>query len=118
MKYVSELNCMKTKIIIYARGQVFKQNWDKVDRQIVVAIADKKAKLNETRRICEEIMAKGEPYRVSDLAISSRDLINMKCKAGRKVGDTLRTLLDEVMYDPSLNNRKYLLSRAKQLISK
>lgn len=83
-----------------------------------IFIADKKAKLNETRRICEEIMAKGEPYRISDLAISSRDLINMKCKAGRKVGDTLRTLLDEVMYDPSLNNRKYLLSRAKQLISK
>lgn len=83
-----------------------------------VYLSDKQQKINSSKEICERIIRNNEPYKVTDLVVSSRDLINMKCKAGRKIGDTLKTLLEEVIENPTLNNRKYLLNRAKQLISK
>ncbi len=83
-----------------------------------IYLDEKKAKLDQTMDIYNDIIQKGEPYRVEDLLINSRDLVNMKCHAARKIGDTLRELLDEVMQDPAKNERNYLLARAKQILSK
>lgn len=76
----------------------------------------KKAELIKSvyRRITEE----NQPYRTSDLVVNSRDLIKLGFRAGREIGDTLRILLDEVLADPSLNDRAYLLKRVKQIKSK
>lgn len=79
-------------------------------------LADKAQRLQITRDIGQKIFESGEPYRISDLVIGSRDLINMKCRAGRKIGDTLKALLDEVIANPALNNRTYLLRRARKII--
>jgi hypothetical protein len=35
---------------------------------------------------------------------------------GRKIGDTLLALLEEVLNNPDLNNKEYLEDRAKELI--
>ena len=78
-------------------------------------IEERLARIRSAREIFERIKAEGQPYRISDLAVSGRDLIKLKYHSGRQINDTLRRLLDEVMIDPALNQREYLLRRAREL---
>ena len=75
-------------------------------------INDRMAKIAMTRSRAEQIIAEGQPYTVAQLQINGRDLIKLGYKAGREIGDTLKYLLDEVLIDPSLNTRDYLIKRA------
>jgi tRNA nucleotidyltransferase (CCA-adding enzyme) len=56
------------------------------------------------------------PHRLRDLAVSGDDLLELGYSPGPAVGETLRTLLDEVVQDPSRNTRDALLSRARELL--
>lgn len=76
---------------------------------------EKCAAIEQLREICAKVVKSGEPYRYSDLAIGKRDLIKMKYRAEHQMRDVLRTLFDEVIEDPSLNNREYLLQKAKKM---
>ncbi len=78
-------------------------------------LPEKLAKLNEVRVIYRKVLAERQPYLASDMVVNGRDLIKLGFRAGREIGDTLHTLLDEVLMNPSLNNREYLLGRARQL---
>lgn len=79
---------------------------------------DKLAKLNDVRLIYKKVLSERQPYLSTDLVINGRDLIKLGFRAGREIGDTLHALLDEVLLNPSLNNREYLMIRAKQLKKK
>ena len=74
---------------------------------------DKLNKLNDIRKIYQKVVAERHPYRISDLAINGRDLNKLGFCAGHEIGDTLLKLLEEVMIDPSLNTRDYLMMRAR-----
>lgn len=76
---------------------------------------DKKRKLDETADIYKRILAEHQPYTVPDLTVNGRDLIKLGYKPGRSLGDCLKKLLDEVIINPELNRREYLLTRAKEL---
>lgn len=76
---------------------------------------DKLNRLSEVRLIYRKVLSERQPYMASDLVINGRDLIKIGFRAGREIGDTLRQLLDEVLINPSLNKREYLMMRAKQL---
>ncbi len=65
--------------------------------------------------IYRQVIASGQPYRISDLVINGKDLMNIGYRQGRDIGDTLKALLDEVIIKPELNNREYLMKRAKEL---
>lgn len=80
-----------------------------------VFIAEKLKRIDEVREVYENVLAEGQPYLLSDLVINGRDLIKLGFKAGREIGDTLKTLLGEVVISPELNNREYLLRRAREL---
>lgn len=73
------------------------------------------------KRICaaldiyRRILAEGQPYLISHLVVNGRDLQKIGYRPGRQIGDTLKTLIDEVIIDPNLNNREYLLKRAQEL---
>lgn len=73
---------------------------------------DKLSKLHAVYDQCQRIIAERQPYQVSHLQINGRDLIKLGFKAGREIGDMLKLLLDEVVIDPSLNTRDYLIKRA------
>lgn len=73
---------------------------------------EKLSKLHSVYAQCQRIIAEGQPYQTSHLQINGRDLIKIGYKAGREIGDTLKLLLEEVVIDPSLNNRDYLIKRA------
>lgn len=79
---------------------------------------EKMRRINFVRSIFRRIIEENQPYKVSDLVVNGRDLIKLGFRAGREIGDTLRILLDEVLIDPSLNNREYLLKRVKHIKSK
>jgi len=75
-------------------------------------INDKIIKLKAVSDKAQQIIAEGQPYMVSQLQINGRDLIKLGYKTGREIGDVLKFLLDDVLIDPSLNNREYLMKRA------
>ena len=76
---------------------------------------EKEQRINAALDIYKGIVAEGQPYLIAHLAVNGRDLQKIGYKTGRIIGDTLKRLTDEVIIDPQLNNREYLLERAKQL---
>lgn len=79
---------------------------------------EKKKKLLESDEIYKCVLAEHQPYMLSDLLINGRDLIKIGYKPGKYLGDCLKLLLDEVIINPELNRREYLISRAKELKKK
>jgi hypothetical protein len=53
------------------------------------------------------------PTTLSELAVDGRDLIGIGFREGPELGRVLRTLLEEVVDDPALNERDVLLERAR-----
>lgn len=76
---------------------------------------DKCAVINSLRNLCASIIRSGQPYSYSELAIGKRDLIKMKYHSEHQMRDVLRLLFDEIIDNPSLNNREYLIKRARKL---
>ncbi len=59
-----------------------------------------------------------DPTSVKMLKINGQNIMNLlNVKPGPKIGLILHTLLEEVLSDPSLNNKEYLEERAKKLIT-
>lgn len=73
-------------------------------RGAVSALADDEAVL------LRGVITRGEPTRISDLAVSGADLIASGMKPGPQMGETLRMMLDVVLEDPARNRREDLLS--------
>lgn len=61
------------------------------------------------RTMVLDILASGEPYRIKDLAVDGRTLIERGYQ-GPAIGDALEQLLDFVLEDPSRNERATLLA--------
>lgn len=76
---------------------------------------EKKERIENAYRIYKEILAERQPYLVSHLTVNGKDLIKVGYRPGREIGDTLRKLLDEVIINPKLNNRDYLLKTAVRM---
>ena len=53
-----------------------------------------------------------QPHRIADLAVTGDDLIAIGYREGPLIGQVLATLLDDVVTDPSRNDRGWLLERA------
>lgn len=76
---------------------------------------EKKRRTENLKEIFREVLSAGEPYRISDLVINGRDLMRLGYKPGRIISDTLKSLLDEVIINPYLNDRDYLIRRAVEM---
>lgn len=58
-----------------------------------------------------------EPMSLKDLAINGSDLMEaLELSPGKKVGEILNALFEEVIEEPERNNAVYLLDRAKELL--
>ncbi len=67
--------------------------------------------LKKVRETALDILEKGEPYRVCDLAVDGRDLLNIGFM-GSEVKDELDLLISVVSGSPELNSREWLIKRA------
>lgn len=76
---------------------------------------EKLRRINAVEGIYREVLAEGQPYLVQHLKINGNDLIKLGFRTGKGIGDTLKVLLDEIIINPSLNHRAYLVKRAKEL---
>ena len=54
------------------------------------------------------------PFRITDLAVDGSDLIGLGFSEGPALGRTLERLLAEVIEDPALNRREWLLEQARR----
>ncbi len=69
--------------------------------------------LDRTLQLREALEAeRGSPHRVGDLAVGGNDLIELGFEEGPELGRVLRVLLEDVIDDPSRNDRRLLLVRA------
>jgi tRNA nucleotidyltransferase/poly(A) polymerase len=75
------------------------------------------AKMGEMERVRAEAVEAKVPASVKDLAINGNDLKNLGAD-GRKIGETLRAVLDEVVCQPNeqLRSRDWQLERARTLL--
>ncbi len=65
-----------------------------------------------------KVIAQGAALSVKDLAIDGGTLIKtLGVKPGPEIGRILRTLLEEVVEEPNLNNPEVLLARARELLT-
>ncbi len=56
------------------------------------------------------------PFSINDLAIDGNDIMKeLNIEPGRKVGDILQTLFEEVDEDLSKNNKEYLIQRVRDI---
>lgn len=76
---------------------------------------EKENLLSQLRQIYEEVKAAGACVTLKDLAVNGSDLIAAGMKPGKELGVVLKALLEEVLEDPSCNERDRLLERAKEL---
>ena len=68
------------------------------------------------KKLYQEIQDEGQCVSIRDMKINGRDIIAMGVPQSSKIGEIIKQLFDEILEDPSLNNREYLLQRAKELI--
>ena len=65
------------------------------------------------QRIGEQLYS---PMTTSDLKVDGNDVMKvLKIKPGKKIGEIMNVLFEEVMEDTSKNEREYLLKRISEL---
>jgi tRNA nucleotidyltransferase (CCA-adding enzyme) len=86
--------------------------------------ADLRGKPDSERELAElarfrEVLGRerSSPHRLRDLAVNGADLIELGYRPGPDLGRALDRLLHEVVGDPSLNRRDWLLTRARELLA-
>lgn len=76
---------------------------------------EKEEKLAQLRSIYEEVRAAADCVCLKELAVNGSDLIAAGMQPGKGLGELLKALLEEVLEDPSRNEKEYLLARAGAL---
>ncbi|MBO7251481.1 MAG: HD domain-containing protein [Oscillospiraceae bacterium] len=100
--------------------------WDMVQNILLLQEADMNSKgvpeelpqqrFVQIRKLLEEIRRDADCLSLRELAVNGRDLMALGI-CGKEVGSKLQELLEQVMDDPAVNNRKALLSYLQKQIS-
>jgi len=74
--------------------------------------------LKEEEKLIKEEIEKNSPLRISDLAINGNDLIKVGLPKGKKIGETLKMILEKVIINPDINKKGYLIKFVQNIINK
>lgn len=95
---------------------------ENINNMMLLRVGDRKGGGSKTtswrlqelqKRIGEQLF---EPMEVKDLVVNGKDVMEeLKIKPGPKIGSIMNKLFEEVIEDTTKNNKKYLLSRIKEL---
>ena len=95
---------------------------ENINDMMVLRIGDRKGGGSKTtswrlmelqKRIGEQLF---EPMEINDMAVNGKDVMEkLKIEPGRKVGEVLKALFEEVLEDTSKNTKEYLLKRVEEL---
>ncbi len=81
-----------------------------------IFLEEKLSRLDEVTDIYKRVLSENQPYLADQLLIGRKDLMKLGIKRGRDISDTMKILLDDVIINPKLNNREYLIKRAKKIL--
>ena len=74
-------------------------------------LPDKKLKIK-----IDKFFVKQTTFKISDLKISGKDVMTiLELPSGKKVGDILKQLFDEIYQQPELNTKEHLLKRLEEI---
>lgn len=98
---------------------------DNLDDLFALQVADIKgskpphdySKIEKQRKEVDRILMEKEPLSMKDLKVNGNDLIAVGFETGKKLGDTLKYLMEEVLQNPELNDKEILLRMAKNEIN-
>lgn len=77
---------------------------------------EKLAQIDEVMRLYAQIMEKNQCISLKTLEITGNDLIALGVPKGKRIGEILNRLLDEVLQNPENNVHEYLIKKAKELL--
>lgn len=80
-------------------------------------LAYRKDVINQTMRMTAEIIAEGECFSLSELAVNGNDLTGLGMKPGKQVGDLLGILLEKVIQKELSNDRESLMTYIRSQIN-
>lgn len=69
----------------------------------------------QSETLYHQVLSKNQCIKLSDLAISGKDLIAMGYKSGKTIGTTLNILLKQALDQPEINRKEVLIPIAEQL---
>ncbi|MBQ3399959.1 MAG: polynucleotide adenylyltransferase, partial [Lachnospiraceae bacterium] len=72
-------------------------------------LSESLARIDRVEAMCKEILARGDCWRMSDLAVKGADLIAAGMAPGPEMGKILAKMLDDVMREPAHNEKGYLM---------
>ena len=84
--------------------------------QSVYCRDEKLAYIDSMEVMYRQILEQEDCLAIKDLKINGKDLIEMGVPQGQKIGQILKTVFDEVVDQPELNDREYLLNRVKDML--
>lgn len=72
--------------------------------------------VDEYEKMYAHILAQGDCLSLKQLAVSGRDLMELGIAQGKRIGEILNMLLEEVVADPDKNERDYLLMQVRHYL--
>lgn len=78
--------------------------------------SEKLALIDEINQLYTEIMEKNQCISLKTLEITGNDLIALGVPTGKRIGEILNQLLDEVLQNPENNTYENLIEKAKKLV--
>lgn len=114
-EHMSKFDKIKTSSIKKFMSRVGVQNLEDL---FELQIADLKgsakefhdfSKVLDLKHKCQVILDEKQPLSIKDLNINGSDLIGLGIKQGKQIGEVLNMLLEMVLEDPELNDRKKLI---------
>lgn len=73
--------------------------------------------LEAARRLYAEMLSRGDCVSLKELNLKGKDLIEAGLKPGKRIGEILNRLLEEVITRPELNDKVALMEIAKKIIA-
>lgn len=77
---------------------------------------EKLERIDQLERLYAEIMEKNQCISLKTLEITGNDLIALGVPKGKRIGEILNWLLDEVLQNPENNTHEFLTEKAKELL--
>ena len=74
---------------------------------------EKLERIHKVKVIYEQIIEEKQCFSIRNLAVNGKDLIAIGVTQGKRIGEILNILLEDVLEEPSHNTKEYLLELAK-----
>ena len=101
-------------IVLVGRDRVYMQCAVRTADTLSQSMYEREEKLeyvSQLKKKYDEIISDGDCLEIKELKVSGKDLIELGVSPGPKLGEILKELLEDVLNEPSHNDKEYLISK-------